>query len=534
MPHVESFAELWRKNCGLYSDDIALFLEDQWIVRDAPPNMTLGPLNQIRLLPHQREILRFMFQRDSNGAFLFDLMIYSTIKKSGKTEIEGGVGEWVSLVEAGTPEVFWIGNDKEQAQTRAFAAVGMQVNPKSKAYNPVIAEFIQAPLRFTKSTDYMPVAGGGFHKCIPVDYSGEAGANPLASLWDELWGVDREAQQRLWDEFTPPPTRKNSFRFVATYAGFKNESKLLYELYKRVVGGDRASERKKRRVHPTLPIYVSPDGRAVAYWDDGEEARRMPWQTPIYYTGQKNALRKEAYERLHLNKWVSAETRFVTEAVYDSMPDYTREMGTENESKYPVYIGIDAAHKRDSCAVTAVEYLPIYGPNGRPMKRLVDHAIWTPTSSEVVLPEDTIVPWVEAWIAKGTVRAIGYDPAHFETPAILLRRKYPQIEFVEVTPSIAHLTSLGCALQDDFNYKTLVLYHAPDLRQHILNAGALETSAGIRLVKGGKQAEKMDGAISLSISSWLANRKGPTDFRRGPVVYILTGEEGDDFDSEIL
>jgi hypothetical protein len=41
------------------------------------------------LLPFQREILTLAFAFDKNGRLLYDTVIYSTVKKSGKTTVKG-------------------------------------------------------------------------------------------------------------------------------------------------------------------------------------------------------------------------------------------------------------------------------------------------------------------------------------------------------------------------------------------------------------------------------------------------------------
>ena len=42
-----------------------------------------------KLFPHQREILRLAFSFDENGKLPYDTIIWSTIKKSGKTTLNG-------------------------------------------------------------------------------------------------------------------------------------------------------------------------------------------------------------------------------------------------------------------------------------------------------------------------------------------------------------------------------------------------------------------------------------------------------------
>jgi hypothetical protein len=83
---------------------------------------------------------------------------------------------------------------------------------------------------------------------------------------------------------TPVPTRKNSIRFVSSYAGFENESQLLWDLYKQVVSKDEHPEGQGERLHSELPIYGNREARIFAYWD---HEPRMPWQTEAYYQSQK-------------------------------------------------------------------------------------------------------------------------------------------------------------------------------------------------------------------------------------------------------
>jgi phage terminase large subunit-like protein len=38
---------------------------------------------------------------------------------------------------------------------------------------------------------------------IASDYAGAAGAHPVISVFDELWGYTSERSRRLWDEMIP-------------------------------------------------------------------------------------------------------------------------------------------------------------------------------------------------------------------------------------------------------------------------------------------------------------------------------------------
>ena len=52
----------------------------------------------------------------------------------------------------------------------------------------------------------------------------------------------------------------------STYAGFENESQLLWDLYKQVVGKDEHPEGQGERLHPDLPIYANREARIFCYW----------------------------------------------------------------------------------------------------------------------------------------------------------------------------------------------------------------------------------------------------------------------------
>jgi hypothetical protein len=71
------------------------------------------------------------------------------------------------------------------------------------------------------------LANGTTITAISGDYAGAAGSNHGWLSYDELWAYTSESSRRLWEELTPVPTRKNSIRFITTYAGFEGESELL-------------------------------------------------------------------------------------------------------------------------------------------------------------------------------------------------------------------------------------------------------------------------------------------------------------------
>ena len=220
-----------------YRNDIVSFAESEYyLVETGKP---------IQLMEHQKRLLRDVLTRDSDGRFPYQTVVYSCVKKSGKTEIGGLVAAWYALTEGKFNEIYTPANDEEQSQGRVFraAARAMQGNQRMKS------------VKATQNTITFP--NGSEIRALASEYAGVAGANPGLTIWDELWAYTTERSRRLWDELTPVPTRKNSLRFIFTYAGFENESKLLEELYLQGLAGER--------LYDDLPVWVN--GSLYMYWD---------------------------------------------------------------------------------------------------------------------------------------------------------------------------------------------------------------------------------------------------------------------------
>jgi len=89
---------------------------------------------------------------------------------------------------------------------------------------------------------------------IASEYAGAAGSNHGLTSWDELWGYTSESSRRLFEELSPVPTRRNSLRFITTYAGWECESALLWELYKVGVSADEHHDGQGESLESDLPV----------------------------------------------------------------------------------------------------------------------------------------------------------------------------------------------------------------------------------------------------------------------------------------
>lgn len=515
----------WQRDAASYANDILAFGRGQWVVKDTG--------NLIHFELHQEHILASLFTRggvpqDSpvydrltdagkavmdacpDGQFPWKTMIWSEPKKSGKSEIGGLVGLWVPLSEPGVNEVYFIANDQEQSAGRGYARIADHLNPFSPSYNPVIASLMRTKVRGnTRTPTRIDFLAGDLIRAIPTDFAGESGANPTISVWDELWAYTRENLLRLWEEFTIVPTRRNSCRFVTTYAGFRDESELLWTLYQRTV-------RHGVKMHKDYELWGSQAGDTVSFWS---HTPRMPWQTPEYYRQEKASLRKPAYLRLHENKWTRSSAAFIDPEWWDNLPRYTKPTPRQVE-KLPVYIGGDASHKRDSTAGMAIAW------NGYPL--LVDHQIWTPSKGVPVIPEDTLGPWIERMNELYDVRHIGCDPNHMETLLYRLQEKGLPVE--EFTQSVDNLTSAADALYTFIKSGKMVLYYnTDDLDRHVMSATAKETPRGWRIAK--ELARKhIDGAVALAMALSLARQYGPVEMGSALSLFFLRDDGSDEQD----
>jgi phage terminase large subunit-like protein len=329
----------------------------------------------MRLEPHQISLLQYIFGPHSTIPFEPVNIIYSSIKKSGKTAIAGAVARWIAETWGPYQEVFCIANDMEQARGRVYAAAqeSIELMPGYDRIRRVLPgkwKVIERQLFHTPSSSVI--------KAISSDYKGEAGSNPTCTLWSELWGYSSEASRRLYDELTPVPTRKRSIRYIETYAGFEGESDLLIHQYKLGMSGHRLTHDDIDWPFPDQPpIYINERARLVMYWDEGIVARRMPWQTQAYYDEEAVTLRPEAFERLHMNHWTSSVSEFLPIEWWTRRYNPTLLPLTPDT---PLVLGVDAAVSSDCAAIVGVTRSPTHPEN----VAIRFCYVWTPTEGHPI------------------------------------------------------------------------------------------------------------------------------------------------------
>jgi phage terminase large subunit-like protein len=454
-----------------YASDPAAFID-----RYIPYNEKGQPWS---LAPYQRRVLALAFRWTMVAGvmrLLLAVLLWSEIKKSGKTLLAGAIGLWWAFI-TGYTVVLCAANDLEQSTGRVFATMValLEHNPELRASAKIYATEIW-------------LSNGTIIRAIPSDYRGEAGERHSLVIYDEIWAYDSERARRLFEELAPPPTEVNAWVLIVTYAGYVGESLLLEELYQRGLAGEVLDEELNVRQADDL----------LMFWS---HVPRQPWQLgelgEQYYARQRRLLRPNTYLRLHENRWVTAESIFLTPELWDPSVDPTHRPSLSELSDEVV--AADAGIKHDTAAVVKVRRV------GDTIE-LLDHRIWTPSPEAPIDLEET----VETWILERAPHAlIVYDPYQLHRSMMTLRKRGRQVrEFPQTVPN---LTAAGQTLFDLLKGRNLRLYPSAELRQQALNTIAVESPRGWRIAKD-KTTKKIDAIVALAMACRVAMERARTDY----------------------
>jgi hypothetical protein len=472
----------------------------------------MGGIGRMHLFQFQRDVLSRALRINPETELLeFETVLYSTIKKSGKTALAAAVAAWyIEEAPAGT-EAYCIANDLEQAEGRVMRDVkfhfSQRIQNAEPFYNEMTGENDVYSDKNCKITLYrIDLANGSFVQALAQSYRSVAGSRHGLTVWDELWGVSSELSRRVWDEMTPIPTVPNSLRFIATYAGFENESDLLWDLFMQGVDQEEHEQGRGTRIRELGDIPCFTNRRLFTYWD---HEPRLPWQTQEYYDEQMNNLRPAAFLRLHMNQWVTSHEAFVPIEWWDiaakSFHAPATLWGDHPFKHFPVYVAVDAGIKRDSTALVAVAYDSKRGKIGQ-----LFHKIWTPSKGDQVDLDATVEKELLEMYNKFNVVSIVYDPTHLLQTMLRLKGKgLPTKEFPQTVPLMTQASQLVYDLLKSRNFET---YPDDDMRRHMQMAVAETTSRGFRIVKSRvSKRHHIDGAIALAMACYEAVNSGGVD-----------------------
>lgn len=449
----------------------------------------------IKLMPHQYYILDYAL--DPDMPFIHGgTIIYSTIKKSGKTAIAALVARWIAETWAGANEIDCVANDREQARGRAYEALlqSITLDPAYNGKNTDIGwKIIERGAEFLENHSKV--------NALSSDYKGAAGSNPTATFWTELWAYQTEASRRLWEELTPPPTRQSGFRYVETYAGFTDESDLLLDLY-------RLGQEGRRLTHDDIdwpfddqpPIWVNERAHLFMYWDTATEenqdaARRMPWQTDEYYEAQAATLRPNAFDRLHRNLWTGSTSSFIPiewwHACRGVVPPLVDSDGVVDMTS--MVVSADASITNDCTAFVAVSRDP--DDDTRCMLRF--YRAWYPSQGHP-MDYSLLDTEIREKAAMYNLVQCAYD--QYQLHSVMMKLRNDGIIWCKVFSQGASREVADKLLYDMIRERRITHNAGPDFDEHIMAAAAKEsTNEKMRIVKRGN-TQHVDLLVALSMA----------------------------------
>lgn len=446
--------------------DIVGWIESEFYIEELG-----GP---IILYPYQREALREALRRNADGAFIYDLVLWSDIAKSAKSTIAAAV----MLARAfhkpyGKFRV--VANDQKQAMSRVFEymKIALRLNKRLAT-------------RATVNRLLITLDNGATIEAVAVDPKGEAGGADDMVEFTELHAAKNDAAIKMWTETKLSPLKFGyAQRWIDTYAGYTGESPILEPLYEQTV-------KDGQKLRDDLPLYGA--GRSFALWNT---TPRLPWQTKEYYDSEERTLIPSEYRRIHRNEWVSSQQSFIDIGWWDACVESTM---LEIDRFREVVISMDAAVSNDSFGIVALSrtgdktYL-------RYCRR------WLPDNGVIRYrnqadPTDRDYPeGVLRWLCNFyNVIVVAYDPYQLHSFVTGLRDE-GLVKFEQFNQDRPRAIA-DKALYDNIRDRLIVHDGTfADMREHLANANSTaEDKSTLRIVKR-QQTSKIDLAVALSMAN---------------------------------
>ena len=445
----------------------------------------------IALQPVQKTVLRMFSELRRDGRFRWKNLLYSTIKKSGKTTMAAVYQRWAAEMWGDYGEIYHMGNKQDQAKARAFKLTRYSIE--------------QAPKNIRNDWDIQTtvmthIPTGSFIQALPVNASGEAGGNQRLTTWTEFHGYVHEENNRMWSELQPVPTQLLSQRFVESYAGYEGESLLLKSWWDLV-------KKEENRLHDRYPIYGDETASLIAYIDTGEAARRMPWQIgklgDEYYAEQQRTELPHEYRRLHLNEWVSSQNKLIPLELWDRLAgEPLNPLETWNYPGSFLVAAADASVSGDSTALLMLMYW-------REKVYVIEAWEWIPPDGGKLDYNATIKPELIGMLERyaGRLVKIVYDPYQLHDVMTTLAAAYASVNFEAFEQGSRRLDA-DTMLVSRIRQEKVLHSGQSNLRAHLDNAdGKASGDKKIRIVKR-ENSKKIDLAVALSMASEAAFELG--------------------------
>lgn len=426
--------------------------------------------NLITLADCQRRPLELALNRDSEGNYKYNTVLWSWPKKSAKSSVIAAVADYVANSRTNA-SVKLVANDLKQADSRVgyYVRESILLGKKQGKRQEII---------ITPSGYRISYPNGAKVECVPIDPSGEAGGNDDMIVYSELWGWKSKAHQRMWSEMTLSPNKwGHSQRWIDTYAGIVGESPILEQLYETGV-------KQGYQVWPDLEVYANDTAKMLTVW---VTKPMFKWQSEAYYAEQAATLTPSEFARMHRNQWAASFNAFVPVEWWDSCLTTFEPM----RDGQPCVIGLDAAVSSDCFALVLVTTAI---RNGVKVAQIRYTRIWTPPpGGEIQFRE--VEEELLRLRSKYNVVCVAYDPTHLADMRQRLADKFWWYKFDQ---------GKSRAIADKRLYDMIRDKHIEQdgdavLRQHITNAVRTDEDGTTLRIDKREASKKIDGVIAGSM-----------------------------------
>jgi hypothetical protein len=469
---LRSLSEIDSSTLARYRADPRAFIEECLISPyDGQP---------YRLIEAERAFIRHAFQLDSDGRLLYQLWLYSAIKKSRKTELAALITITTIVLFGGRyAEGYIVANSHAQAIDRCYTGC-QRILEASPLFRHEV-KFTQDKMTF--------IATGSTIAAIPNEAAGLAGGHPTISVFDEMWAAPSgERGRRVYDQLIPVPSRKISCRLVVSHAGLADPDHLLFQLYERGLK------------LPELDKDLRGGDGMLMHWS---HVPMHPWQDAQWLNMMKRELTPAMFTCMVENRSAIAAAAYITPEMFDrSVRDLPSPSG-----RLVIYVGVDAGWKRDNAAVVAVTV------DGDQI-RYVYEKVFKPTPDDPLNFENTIEKTLLYLHEHCTIRLCWVDPTQMEYLKERLQKIRIPIEALTQNPE--NQTAMAQTLYDLIRTERFSISsqfnNSSALRKTITRTVFEERANGLRIAK--HQSIKTDLTTALAMACLAATqRSGKPSYR---------------------
>lgn len=489
---------------------------------------------QVKLLEWQKDFLRHLFAIDpETKRRWYRWALLGIPKKNGKTELAA----WLGLY-------FLIGDNEPAAWVACAASSDNQADlvfgaaKRCAEWSPTLSKVC---VTYDREI-LVPSLPGAKLVRVTSGTGTNDGPSWHAVICDELHEWVGKGED-LWSILTNGiGGREQPVVLQITTAGFDVEGTVCGQQYE---WGKQLVREPDLDPHYLMwwyePVDPKCDYRDEEVWRDVTPSWGVAIPDPIKYL-RDQALKKteSVFRRYFLNQWVRAEDIWLPYEAWESCIQEDRDLSR----RYPLYVGVDGALRRDSMALVAYQPQPVTELEELQMRALAEeHGFELPE----MLTRDVVRSWIfenpypkrhpkhgnwklNLHEPKNVLRelfrdfpevamydeddeplvgpAFGYDPYALELFASDLEDE--GLNMVEVPQTPQRMCPASETLYEKILTQIVAHDNDPTLDRHIHSAVPKESDRGWRIVKPkDSPGVKVDGAIALAMAAHLAHLAMP-------------------------